>query len=301
MSIRSLRRTLGSFRASPRDPTTRLEAGSFLHATLTPDGPGTLHLRWTRDPAEVVDAGLRTAAWGPGGDWLMERVDALTGLNDDGGTPVVEDDRVTSALRLAAPMRIGASGNLYHLLLPTILAQRILAREAFAQWGRLTRQLGEPAPGPPEIVGHLRLPPAPERLGSTPTWWFHRLGIEVKRASTLVAVARHADQMWKWAAGGPALATQRLSAIPGIGVWTVGSVLGPALGDPDAVPIGDYHLPDIVAWNLAGEARADDARMLELLEPYAGQRGRVLRAIVSSGNSPPGFGPRRRTPDIRAL
>ena len=34
-----------------------------------------------------------------------------------------------------------------------------------------------------------------------------------------------------------------------------------------------------MAWALAGEPRADDARMLELLEPYRGQRGRVQRLL----------------------
>ena len=69
--------------------------------------------------------------------------------------------------------------------------------------------------------------------------------------------------------------TDKLALLPGVGPWTVGSVLGPALGDPDAVPVGDFHFPNIVAWNLAGEARGDDQRMLELLEPFRGQRGRV--------------------------
>ena len=54
-----------------------------------------------------------------------------------------------------------------------------------------------------------------------------------------------------------------------------------ALGDADAVSVGDYHLPNQVAWALAGEARADDARMLELLEPYRGQRGRVIRLLLA--------------------
>jgi 3-methyladenine DNA glycosylase/8-oxoguanine DNA glycosylase len=92
-----------------------------------------------------------------------------------------------------------------------------------------------------------------------------------------------------------------LCLLPGVGPWTVGSVLGPALGDPDAVPVGDFHYPHIVAWNLAGEARATDERMLELLEPYHGQRGRVLRALVSRGQAAPAFGPRRRTLAIQHL
>ena len=83
-----------------------------------------------------------------------------------------------------------------------------------------------------------------------------------------------------------------LRAIPGIGPWTAADVLRVAWGAPDAVSIGDFHIPNLVAWALAGEARADDARMLELLEPYWGQRGRVQRLLEASGVRIPRFGPR---------
>jgi 3-methyladenine DNA glycosylase/8-oxoguanine DNA glycosylase len=66
-----------------------------------------------------------------------------------------------------------------------------------------------------------------------------------------------------------------------------------ALGDADAVSVGDYHLPHMVGWALAGEARSSDARMLELLEPYRGHRGRVIRLLVMAGIGAPRYGPRR--------
>jgi 3-methyladenine DNA glycosylase/8-oxoguanine DNA glycosylase len=74
-----------------------------------------------------------------------------------------------------------------------------------------------------------------------------------------------------------------------------------AHGDPDAVSVGDYHLPNVVAWALAGEPRADDARMLELLEPYRGQRARVQRLLEVSGIWPPKYGPRMATRRIAHL
>jgi 3-methyladenine DNA glycosylase/8-oxoguanine DNA glycosylase len=64
------------------------------------------------------------------------------------------------------------------------------------------------------------------------------------------------------------------------------------LGDPDAVLLGDLHLPSTVSWALAREPRGDDARMLELLEPWRGHRGRVVRLIRSAGRSAPRRGPR---------
>ena len=63
-------------------------------------------------------------------------------------------------------------------------------------------------------------------------------------------------------------------------------------GDPDAVSVGDYHIPNTVAWALAGEPRGDDARMLELLEPFRGHRGRVCVLLAAAGIAAPRFGPR---------
>jgi 3-methyladenine DNA glycosylase/8-oxoguanine DNA glycosylase len=83
-----------------------------------------------------------------------------------------------------------------------------------------------------------------------------------------------------------------LRSLPGVGPWTAAEVAGVALGDPDAVSVGDYHLPHQVTWALAGEPRGDDGRMLELLEPYRGQRGRALRLITLAGIGPPRRAPR---------
>jgi 3-methyladenine DNA glycosylase/8-oxoguanine DNA glycosylase len=92
-----------------------------------------------------------------------------------------------------------------------------------------------------------------------------------------------------------------LARVRGIGPWTVAEVTRVAYGDPDAVSVGDYHIPSVVAWALAGEPKADDARMLKLLEPYRGQRGRVQRLLEVSGISPPKRGPRMTPRNISAL
>ena len=65
-----------------------------------------------------------------------------------------------------------------------------------------------------------------------------------------------------------------------------------ALGDEDAVSVGDFHLPNLVAFALAGEPRGTDERMLELLEPWRGERARVVRLLELSGIAPPRYGPR---------
>lgn len=289
-----MRRTLSVFRSGFGDPTTRLAPGSFLRATFTPDGPGTILLRWRDDPAPPDAAGLAAEAWGPGADWLLDRAGALAGGDDSAIAFVEAHPIVERSLRLSRHTRIARSEQLYHQLLPTIIAQRITSGEAVRQWARLCDTLGESAPGPLELTRGLRLPPSPSALVHRPAWWFHPLGIEAKRARALTEAARHADKMWAWTDAGSTTTAEMLGLLHGVGAWTVGSVLGPCLGDPDAVPIGDFHFPNTVAWALAREPRADDDRMIELLAPYAGQRGRVLWAIVTTAGKAPAFGPRQR-------
>ncbi len=150
------------------------------------------------------------------------------------------------------------------------------------------------APGPTD----LRLPPDPDALAELPSWWFHPLGVERKRAETVIRCARRAQALERLTALEPSAAAAGLRSIPGVGAWTIGSVLGPVFGDADAVPVGDFHIPHTVCWALAGEPRGSDERMLELLAPYAGQRGRVIRALGLAGWHAPRRGPRQRIQPI---
>jgi 3-methyladenine DNA glycosylase/8-oxoguanine DNA glycosylase len=111
------------------------------------------------------------------------------------------------------------------------------------------------------------------------------MGLEQRRAETLLRVAR--TRGWE-----SDETSRRLLALAGIGPWTVAEVRRSAYGDPDAVSVGDYHLKNDVAYALAGEPRATDERMLELLEPFRGQRGRVCALLLRAGMGAPRFGPR---------
>jgi len=277
---------LRGYRYGANDPTTVLAPGQFWRATHTPVGPGTLHLDWR-------EGTLHAEAWGPGADWLLQQVPAMTGAGDTGHTFGPDAHPVVLAAQRNHPdVRFGASGTPYHELLPTILAQRITGLEAVRQWRQLCRALGTPAPGPAEVAGAMLLPPHPDTLAERPAWWFHPLGIEAKRADALRTVARHAARLHDWAVE-PDLA-RRLGLLPGIGQWTIGSVLPIAAADPDAVAVGDFHLKNIVVHALTGRPRGSDDEMMALLEPYTGQRGRVVRLLLLDGHSAPKFGPRQR-------
>ena len=152
-----------------------------------------------------------------------------------------------------------------------------------------------PRPGP--VASSCRRIPA--RLASLPYHAYHPIGLERRRAEVLRRAAARAA--WLESSATSAEATLRLTSLVGIGPWTAAEVVRTAFGDPDAVSVGDYHLPSVVAWALAGEPRADDARMLELLEPYRGQRGRVQRLLEVSRIVPPRYGPRTAPRRISAI
>ena len=138
----------------------------------------------------------------------------------------------------------------------------------------------------------MKVPPAARVLARTPYWTFHSFGIERRRAEVIIGAARSAARLEEAVSMDMASAYRRLQAFPGIGPWTAALIASAALGDPDAVPVGDYNLPHSVGFALEGTPRSTDERMLELLEPYRGHRARVLRLIAISGISAPRFGPR---------
>jgi 3-methyladenine DNA glycosylase/8-oxoguanine DNA glycosylase len=126
------------------------------------------------------------------------------------------------------------------------------------------------------------------------------VGVEASRANTVRRAAARAGAVERAAAAaGPREARRVLAAIPGVGPWTLAHVAAQAFGDADAVPVGDYGLPHHVTWALRREPRGDDARMLELLAPYAGHRGRVVRLLLAGHPGPPRRAPRMARHDIR--
>lgn len=281
-----VRRTLSIHARGTGDPALRFEPGGAWRATRTPDGPATLRVR-------RLPEGVLAQAWGPGAASALGSVDALLGLDDDPTALVPLHRAVADAVRRLPGLRIGRSGAVLEALVPAILEQKVTGDEARRTYRALVREYGEPAPGP----GGLWLPPAPSVLASLPYYAFHPLGLERRRAELVRAVARDAARLERLAATADQEADRAgvyaaLRAYPGIGPWTAAEVGIRAFGDPDAVSVGDFHLPNLVAWALAGEPRGTDERMLELLEPYRGQRGRVTRLLELGGVRAPRYGPR---------
>jgi 3-methyladenine DNA glycosylase/8-oxoguanine DNA glycosylase len=287
-----LRATLRPLVRGTHDPAHRFDqTGRFWWACRTPDGPGTLTLT-------ARDGRVHAQAWGAGAAWLLERVPTLLGDGDDwsqldvSAVPVLHDVH-----RTHPGVRLPATGLVLDALVPAVLEQKVTGQEARRSWRLLLTRFGEPAPGP----ATLRVPPPAAVLLDLPTWEWHRLGVDLKRQRTIRAAASVASRMEEAAHLPHAAAEARLAYVPGIGPWTVAETLQRAVGHPDAVSVGDYHLPNMVVHLLTGRARGTDAEMLELLGAWPGQRQRVMRLVELAGIPAPRYGPRFHYTDIRAI
>ncbi len=268
----------------------RMSPTGLWRATRTPHGPASVRLT-------VQDRDIEVWAWGPGAGWALESAPEFAGEHDEPGALIARDPIVQRLQRRLAGLRIGRTGAVLEALVPAILEQKVTGIEAWRSFRAVVRAWGEPAPGP----DGLWLQPDPSMLAAQPSWEWHRLGVERKRADAIRAACSRSARLERISDLDPPEARRRLTALPGVGRWTAAEVGGRALGDPDAVSVGDFHIPHLVAWALAGEPRGSDARMLELLEPYRGQRGRVIRLIEAGGLRLPRRAPRRALRRIASL
>lgn len=259
----------------------RLHDREAWRATHTPEGAATVHLLH-RDGAVEVEA------WGPGAGWASAGAAALCGEEDDDAGFRPAHPLLSDLHRRHPGLRLPKTRAVFEILVPTVLAQKVIGVEAHRSYRALVSALGEPAPGP----AGLTIPPSAKVLAGTPYWTFHRFGIERRRADVIIRAARSATRLEEILTMELASARRRLEAFPGVGPWTAARVALVALGDSDAVQVGDYHLPHAVGYALEGAPRSTDERMLELLEPYRGHRARVIRLIGVAGITAPRYGPR---------
>ncbi|WP_441245823.1 DNA-3-methyladenine glycosylase family protein [Kitasatospora sp. McL0602] len=285
-----LARTLLPLRRGPADPSYRTTGdGAVWRASRTPAGPGTLRLAARGGEVEAQ-------AWGPGADWLLERVPALLGADDDPAGLLLPPGPLREAQRTHAGVRLTRTGLVLESLIPAILEQKVTTDEAYRAYRTLLRDFGTPAPGPAE---GMRVALSAREWALLPSWEWHRAGVDPKRSATVVRVARLAPRLEEASGFAHAAAFARLTAVPGVGEWTAAETLQRSNGDADAVSVGDFHLPNLVGWALAGRPRSDDAEMLALLAPYAGHRHRVCRLLTLTGARAPRYGPRLTPNDHR--
>ena len=270
--------------------TSQSRDGVRWWATETPEGSTSLAFR-------PVGGEVIADAWGPGAAWAIEQLPAFLGHHDDPSGfqprhPVVRD----LVSRLGVP-RLGATGRWYEAMATAAVYQRVVSADARTSVARMGRLYGADVPA----GGPLPLFPRPEAVLQVPDHGFHRAGVDRARARVIRVAAKHAARLEALREQSAAEARDWLERLPGVGPWTAARTTGAAAGDPDAVPVGDLHVPVLVTYALTGATDGDDNSMLELLEPYAGHRGRVVRLVKAAGIGPPRHHPAPTRFDISRI
>jgi 3-methyladenine DNA glycosylase/8-oxoguanine DNA glycosylase len=286
--------TLALLGRGPYDPTTVWDLRGMWRTWRTPVGAATLRIH-----RRAGDGSIEAAAWGPGAEWAIAGVPDLLGHGDDwseldvSGHPLLRD-----SLHRNPGLRLARTGRMLEALIPAIIEQRVTSLEAYRSWSRLLRWYGEPAPGP--APQGMRVTPTLEQWRGIPSWEWHRAGVDPRRARAIQSVLAVASSLERTVERAETLveAESALQTIPGVGLWTTAETLQRSHGHPDLVSVGDYHLAHQVGEALVGR-RVDDDGMLELLEPWAGHRQRVVRLIFASGFRFQRRGPRVTLQDHR--
>src|SRR5699024_6828654 len=152
-------------------------------------------------------------------------------------------------------------------------------RQARASWRWLANTFGQPSPaGEPAP----RLAPSPEAILKIASWQWHAGWVQPFLARTLQTVASRAPALHRLAHQPLDVIVRGLETLRGIGPWTIAETLQRTHGAADLLSVGDFHLAHHIGEALTGR-RTDDAGMLELLEPWAGHRQRLVRLILLPG------------------
>ena len=286
--------TLFPLRRGPGDPCFQVgDDGAFWRTSLLPSGSVTARI--SRAASNAVEC----TAWGSGAEEFLDAVPAMLGADDDASDFVPTDSTVAAARQRVPHLRLGRTGQVLEALIPAVIEQRVPGADAFRSWRLLVTKFGTPAPGP--APARMRVPPSADAWRCIPSWEFHRANVDPGRARTIVGCARRAPSLERLASWPAAQALDALTSLPGVGVWTAAETAQRAFGDPDALSVGDYHIPKMVGWTLLGHP-VDDAGMVELLEPMRPHRHRVVRLLEASGLAyEPRRGARLPVQNIRAL
>ncbi|GAA3658683.1 DNA-3-methyladenine glycosylase family protein [Microbacterium marinilacus] len=286
--------TVAGLQRGPGDPAQAWEGERIWRATRTPQGVATTVLR------QSADGSVRAAAWGPGREWAIAQVPALCGAtDDDAGFDPSPHPLLRETHRRRHGLRLGRGDVLFDALAQSVTEQKVTLQQAFGAWRRLVAWFGDRAPGP--TPRPMFAPPSIDGWRGIPSWAWHRAGLEPPQSRAIVEAARRGESLVRAveaAADGPGRDAV-LTSVRGIGVWTASETRIRALGDPDAVSVGDFHLAHQVGYALTG-SRVDDDGMLELLAPWAGHRQRVIRLILASGVREPRRAPRLHPEDHRS-
>lgn len=258
------------------DTTAWVDDHRFEKGFAGPEGP-------LRCALEKQGSSWRLTVEGPHADAVLcQWMQRLPPQDAYDTTRAHGDSKVTWLHHRHPGVRVVAVPWLFDIACNSVLQQRVRFADATRGWRNIVSRFGQMTDtGKPIFPGAAALARlSPDELVSC--------DIDFKRARALVALAREeVRRPFLNLSTRPAEIRHRMTAIPGIGLWTANMLLLYGAGDADAVPVGDLHLPHVVSWLFEGEPRGSDQRMLALLEPFAGYRGRVARLAISEQSAAP--------------
>src|ERR1700746_2672046 len=144
---------------------------------------------------------ITARTWGPGAGWLLDRVPGWLGFHDDRSGFAAHHPVVGELALRYEGLRVGRTGRVFEALVPAVLEQKVVGREAHRAWRFLLLKYGEAAPGP--APAGLRVVPAPRTWARVPSWDWHRAGVEGVRAKTVIGAARVAARLEEIVARAP--------------------------------------------------------------------------------------------------
>jgi len=227
--------TIGPLRHGHSDPCHQVDQDrSIWRASDMASGPVSYRL------SQLDTHRVRCQVWGAGASELASGLGDLLGDQDDSSGFNPLHHKLIDAHRRHPGLRIPRSGRVMESLIPAILEQKVTGKEAFRAWRVLVTKYGSTPPGPVPAI--MRVPPTAQQWRMVPSWEFHRAGVDPQRAKTIVIAARAAAALERCMELSTTQARIRLMSVPGIGQWTAAEVGQRALGDGDALSVGDYHL-----------------------------------------------------------
>lgn len=178
------------------------------------------------------------------------------------------DARLRPLLARRSGLRVPGAFDGFELALRAVLGQQVSVKAATTLFGRFAEAFGTPAQTPyPSLRRHA---PTAQAVAQAPVQRLIDLGLTGRRAATVSALARAMAGGALVLEPGAALEAtrERLLALPGIGPWTAQYVAMRALGDADALPLGDLGLLKAVGATNA-RALAEHAQAWQPWRAYA--------------------------------
>lgn len=199
-------------------------------------------------------------------------------------TPLARDPLLRGLIQKRPGLRVPGAWDPFETSVRIMLGQQVSVAAATTLAGRLALEFGAAVPGL-AAMGLSHVFPAAARIAEASVERLRNIGLPAARAESIRAFARaYADERLRLDAGVTlGELTESLSALPGVGPWTVEMIAMQAAGHPDAFPAGDLGLRR-VAGRLAGEGRTLDAREMEAMaEAWRPHRALAAMQLWLSG------------------